>query len=177
MSEKITTEELRQILKYMSKGYRVPKIVYETIYNTAVREIEEKGRIVISKRDPNTHRNRIQGNYVYITHNNAIEVHPVTTSSYGADFDGDSCNCFIPIYIQRSSKGIIEVVRVHISQLNCHFNVKLESKKVKSDGRIIKNYKVLDEIFIPAINESNGETELKFEDVLFVEKKEKRVDK
>jgi hypothetical protein len=145
----------------MAKGYRVPKIVYETIYNTAVREIEEKGRIVISKRDPNTHRNRIQGNYVYITHNNAIEVHPVTTSSYGADFDGDSCNCFIPIYIQRSSKGIIEVVRVHISQLNCHFNVKLESKKVKSDGRIIKNYKVLDEIFIPAINESNGETELK----------------
>jgi hypothetical protein len=44
-STKASIEEIRLALKYMAKGYKVPKIVHDVIFETAVREIEEKASL------------------------------------------------------------------------------------------------------------------------------------
>ena len=52
LMEKVTVEELRMILKYISKGYKVPDIVYNTILKVAKIEVEDAHHAVIIKRDP-----------------------------------------------------------------------------------------------------------------------------
>jgi len=39
---KTTVEEIRMLLKYMSKGYKVPQEIYDVVFATAKREIEDK---------------------------------------------------------------------------------------------------------------------------------------
>lgn len=95
--ERANTEEIRILLKSISKGYEVPKILYDEVMNAAKREIEGKERVVLFKRDPNIHRGRIQGRYVKITAGNTIDVHPATVGSHGADFDGDEMVLYVPL--------------------------------------------------------------------------------
>lgn len=95
--EKTTVEEVRLLLNFMSKGYNVPEIVKKTVYDVAVKEIEEKGKVVIAKRDPNIQKGNIQGYFVKIVEGNTIRVHPVTVGSFNADFDGDTYALYTPL--------------------------------------------------------------------------------
>lgn len=101
--EKASIEEIRIVLKYISKGYSVPKIIYQTILDTARREIEDKERVVIIKRDPDISREHIQAMYAKIiesgeeTYDYVIQVHPATTPSFNADFDGDTYAVYVPL--------------------------------------------------------------------------------
>ena len=92
--EKVTVEELRMILKYISKGYKVPDIVYNTILKVAKIEVEDAHHAVIIKRDPNIGRERASGVYVKIIEDNTMHIHPATVENFGADFDGDAMNIF-----------------------------------------------------------------------------------
>lgn len=49
-------------------------------------------RPVLLKRDPALHKHSVQAFKPVITHGNAIQIHPLVTGSYNADFDG---NCFV----------------------------------------------------------------------------------
>jgi len=100
-----TVEEMRNILKYISKGYKVPDIIINTLKEVAHREIEEKDKVVVIKRDPDFHYGRIQGMYVRIIDGNTIEVHPAVIGPFGADFDGDTMSVFVPL----SEEAQIEV--------------------------------------------------------------------
>ena len=98
--EKSTVEEIRMLLKMISKGYDVPKVLKDVVFETAQREIEEKKRVVLLKRDPNIHSRRIQGVYVKVTQGHSIEIHPTSVSGFGADFDGDVMAIFAPVSIE-----------------------------------------------------------------------------
>lgn len=87
---KCNLEEIALLLKMMAKGYKVPQDVHDIVMDVAKREIEDKERVVIYKRDPNVHNRRIQGSYVKVTDGSTIEIHPCATGGFGADFDGDS---------------------------------------------------------------------------------------
>ena len=95
--ERATTEEIGLLLKYISKGYKVPPILHDEVLTAAKREIEDKKRVVLIKRDPNLHRGRIQAAYVRIIEGNTMQMHPATVGPYGADFDGDTMAIFVPI--------------------------------------------------------------------------------
>jgi len=95
--EKTTVEEVRLLLNFISKGYKVPEIVKKTIYDVAVKEIEEKGKVVIAKRDPDIQKGNIQGYFVKIVDGNTIRVHPLTVGSFNADFDGDTYALYTPL--------------------------------------------------------------------------------
>jgi len=95
--EKSNTEEIRQVLKFIAKGYKVPKSIYDVVFDVAIREIEEKGKIVLSKRDPNTESGRIQAQFVKIIDGVSISIHPSSVGPYGADFDGDTLAIYAPI--------------------------------------------------------------------------------
>lgn len=95
--EKATTEEIRLILKMMSKGYKVPKMIYDVVFDTAKRDIEEAGKVVIYKRDPNIHSSRAQGAYVKIIEGETLDVHPTASGGFGFDHDGDTMAIYAPM--------------------------------------------------------------------------------
>lgn len=97
MENKATIDELRKILSYIHKGYKVPPVVYDVILRVAKFEIEEKKKVVLIKRDPNIHKARIQAVYVKVIEGEAMDIHPATVGGFGADFDGDTMSVFVPV--------------------------------------------------------------------------------
>ena len=103
-SEKVSIDDIRKILKYIAKGYKVNPIIYDTIRKIAVKEIEDKNRVVLYKRDPNVERGRIQGAYVTIIDGETIDIHPVVVGPYMADFDGDQMAIVVPISLEAQNE-------------------------------------------------------------------------
>lgn len=54
-------------------------------------------RLVLLKRDPVLHRHSIQGFKPKLVGGDAIKIHPLTTSGYNADFDGDTMSIYVPV--------------------------------------------------------------------------------
>jgi len=94
---KAAVEDIKSILKYMSKGFKLPAIIVDTIREVAKKEIEEKEKIVVIKRDPNIHTGRMQAVYPVITDGKTVEIHPSIVGPMGADFDGDTVSIFLPL--------------------------------------------------------------------------------
>jgi DNA-directed RNA polymerase subunit beta' len=71
----------------------------------ALKKVVEE-RPVAVKRDPVLHKFGIQGAKPKIIEGKAIKIHPLVTSGFGADFDGDTMTAFVPI-----SKEAVQEVR------------------------------------------------------------------
>ncbi len=154
-------DELRKTLSYLSKGYKVPKIIYDVIFDVAKREIEDKRRVVLIKRDPNVHKGRIQSVYAKIIDGETINVHPSIVGGFGADFDGDSVYCSINTYKKDKNDNMIEE-SVHISRLpSLVKQTKLKSIKEKEDNKIVYDYDILDDIYVKAIDITSGNVDYK----------------
>jgi len=150
--EKASTEEIRLILKMMSKGYKVPKIINDVVFETAKREIEDKEKTILYKRDPNIHSRRIQGAYVKVIKENTIEIHPLACGGFGADFDGDST--FSKIVLLILEDGCYKPLRIHISEFDKYFECRLESEnRNENSGVVVKNFKVTDDVYCYSIGE------------------------
>lgn len=54
-------------------------------------------RPVLMKRDPVLHKYGVQGHKARLVEGSAIKIHPLTTSGYNADFDGDTMSIFVPV--------------------------------------------------------------------------------
>jgi hypothetical protein len=113
----LSVEEIKKILNFIHKGYYVPKIIYDTIFEIAKREIEEKKRIVLCKRDPNIGKGRIQAFYPKIVEGEALEIYPPSVVGFGADFDGDSIFGYVKLRITNLSDGSTEYTTYHIYDL------------------------------------------------------------
>lgn len=55
-------------------------------------------RPVLMKRDPALHKYSVQAFKVRTVPGNAIQIHPLVTGGYNADFDGDTMSVFVPIH-------------------------------------------------------------------------------
>jgi DNA-directed RNA polymerase subunit beta' len=60
-------------------------------------ELVTQERPVIVKRDPALHKHSVQAFRPKLVHGDAIQIHPLTTSGYNADFDGDTMSVYVPI--------------------------------------------------------------------------------
>lgn len=60
------------------------------------RVVEE--RPILLKRDPALHRHSIQGFKVKLVAGKAIQIHPLVTSGFNADFDGDQMSAYVPVH-------------------------------------------------------------------------------
>ena len=56
-----------------------------------------KERPVLLKRDPALHKYSVQAFKPRIVHGNAVQIHPLVTGGFNADFDGDTMALFVPI--------------------------------------------------------------------------------
>lgn len=155
MIDKLTTDEIRKILKFISKGYKVPQIVYDTIYKIAKLEVEDKKRVVLVKRDPNIGRGRIQAMFVKIIEGNSIQIYPPQCSEYGADFDGDSAVCDY-FYFKKD-----KLLNCKIGDLFIKEPMDLIEEKVKENGIVIKKFRPKERLSTYSINPSNGSIEIK----------------
>lgn len=54
-------------------------------------------RPVLFKRDPALHKYSVQGFKSKMVHGDAIQIHPLVTGGFNADFDGDAMSVFVPI--------------------------------------------------------------------------------
>lgn len=158
-TKKLTIEELRRILQFVSKGYKVPKVIIDTIRDVAKKEVEDKKRVVILKRDPDIESGRMQAVYVKIIDGNTIEIFPPSVKGFGADFDGDSSYSFISTY-DKLNNNLLEPRRLHISEFDKIYNCKIKDEKYKDDKHI-KNYDVQDEVWIYSIDQQTGDIKKK----------------
>lgn len=60
-------------------------------------ELAVADRPVLLKRDPALHRHSIQAFNAKLVGGKAIQIHPLVTSGYNADFDGDTMSAYVPI--------------------------------------------------------------------------------
>jgi len=158
MVDTITIDETRKILEFISKGYKVPEVIYNTIKKIAIREIEDKGRVVLVKRDPDIGSGRIQAMYVKIIDGNVVEFFPPAVAGFGADFDGD-CT-YSALFVELMNGKNIDYMRIHISEFDKYVDLKLIDEKEK-DGKLIKNYKVLSEAYTYALDINTGNVQRK----------------
>jgi DNA-directed RNA polymerase subunit beta' len=54
-------------------------------------------RPVLLKRDPSLHKHSVQAFYAQRVAGKAIQIHPLVTGGFGADFDGDAMAVYVPI--------------------------------------------------------------------------------
>lgn len=113
--EKISIDEVRKVLYFIMRGYEVPDIIYKVVREVAKREVEDKKRVVIIKRDPNIHRDRIQAAYVKIVDGETIEIHPGMVGGFGADFDGDQMAIFAPLSKQAQEEAKKKMLTIYTS--------------------------------------------------------------
>jgi DNA-directed RNA polymerase subunit beta' len=64
---------------------------------TALQRVMEE-RPVLLKRDPALHKYSVQAFNAKIAPGNAVQIHPLVTGGYNADFDGDTMSVFVPIH-------------------------------------------------------------------------------
>lgn len=157
--EKATTEEIRLILKMISRGYKVPKVIHDVIFEVAKREIEEAERVVLYKRDPNIHSRRIQGAYVKIIDGETIDINPLACGGFGADFDGDSIFGYVTVFTRHNLK--YKPVRLHISEFKDKFNCIFDREWTRENGVLVKNYKVPGYVYCHAIDIETGDIKYK----------------
>jgi len=55
-------------------------------------------RPVLLKRDPALHKHSVQAFKARTATGNAIQIHPLVTGGYNADFDGDAMNIYVPVH-------------------------------------------------------------------------------
>jgi hypothetical protein len=168
--ERSSIEEIRMLLKYISKGYKVPEILYQEVKNAAIREVENKERVVIIKRDPNIERGRMQGRYVKIIDGNTIDMHPATTAPFGADFDGDSLWGRLRCIETRLHDGLPDEVR----EIICNSDELIDKTEAlifkgitQNDTNItVETYGIKEgyKLFINSINKETGESS--YEEIL-----------
>jgi DNA-directed RNA polymerase subunit beta' len=60
-------------------------------------ELVVQDRPVLLKRDPALHRHSVQAFKPKLVSGKAIQIHPLVTSGYNADFDGDTMSAYVPI--------------------------------------------------------------------------------
>ena len=154
MIDKLTVDEIRKLLKAIAEGYKVPGIVYDVVKQVCINEIEEKGKVVLIKRDPNTDRDRIQAMFVKVIDGQGIEIYPPVISSYSGDFDGDSCLIYLDLW--KKVNVIYEHFRIHIKDFLNYFNCTFKSENKKEDEKIITNYTVNDDVYTKSVNIENG---------------------
>ena len=70
-----------------------------------------QGHPVLANRAPSLHRLSIQGFYPQLTLGNSIELHPLITTAFNADFDGDQ----IAIHLPMTAKACEEVRELMLS--------------------------------------------------------------
>lgn len=68
-----------------------------TTYANKALERVIKDRPVLLKRDPVLHKHGIQAFRPRLTEGKAIQIHPMVTGGYNADFDGDAMAAFVPM--------------------------------------------------------------------------------
>lgn len=60
-------------------------------------ELVAQDRPVLLKRDPALHKHSVQAFRPKLVHGSAIQIHPLTTSGFNADFDGDTMSVYVPV--------------------------------------------------------------------------------
>lgn len=149
---KISIDEMRRLLKYIARGYKVPEILYKVIKEVCIREIEQKRKPVLLKRDPNIERDRLQAAYPIITDGATIELCPTVLGGWGADFDGDTTLGYVLYYYNDST-----VYNLNIKDFINFNDLVLIEEKTKDNGVIVKNYKVLNDVYVDAIDNNTGD--------------------
>lgn len=69
----------------------------DTIEARKALEDEARERPVLLKRDPVLHKYGVQAFTPRITEKKTIEIHPLVTGGFNADFDGDTMSAFVPV--------------------------------------------------------------------------------
>ena len=69
-------------------------------------------RPMLLKRDPVLHKYGVQSFNPVLTDGRAIKIHPMVTSGYNADFDGDQMNGYVPL----TEEAVLEARKMHPSR-------------------------------------------------------------
>lgn len=183
----LNIEELRKLLKFVARGYKVSPVIYDTLWNIAKTEIEEAGKVVMIKRDPNVERDRIAGSFVKIYKGESIRMSPPAVRGFGADFDGDTSLSFINIGVSTTydyknneiyhqpNAQLIENLQECVSEFDKHsilwYNVHISEVltfvkhsliETKTKGNVIvKKFKIKEPIYVKAVDVKTGKIDIK----------------
>jgi DNA-directed RNA polymerase subunit beta' len=83
----------------------------EPMVNKALERVVEN-RPILLKRDPALHKYSIQAFKPRITGGKAVKIHPLVTSGFNADFDGDTMGAFVPV----STEAVDEAKKMYPSR-------------------------------------------------------------
>lgn len=153
----IGVEEIRLILKYFAKGYKVPDIIKDVLYKVAKIEVEDKEKYVIYKRDPNIERRRISAAKVKVVDGNAVQVNNIVVFGFGADFDGDTVIGDVDIKVVNKNTGIECIIHMPMEDIQYTEFFIFDTSYLKNNC-LIKKYKPSKnyDIYVQSINSETG---------------------
>lgn len=109
-----------------------------------------KGEVCILNRQPSLHRLGMLGFKIKVALDSVIKIHPLVCHPFNSDFDGDSCATDISYFYKN------KCINCHIRDLKDNPLTQKYKTKTKNNGTIISKYKILEDIFIKAIDPKTG---------------------
>lgn len=89
-----------------------------------LKEVEQyvKGKYVILNRQPTLHKYGLLGFKTKVSTDATIKIHPLITTVYGADFDGDSCSGSVDLFLDKYDESVFKSnkskkINVHMSKI------------------------------------------------------------
>lgn len=109
-----------------------------------------KDKVCILNRQPSLHRLGMLGFKIKVSLDSVIKIHPLICHPLNADFDGDSIKATIS-YLYKN-----KYINCNIEDLQQSPLTEKYKAKTKDNGTIISKYKILEDIFIKAIDPKTG---------------------
>lgn len=153
MNLDLSIESIKFIFKSIKNDDYIPEKLYELIWNAT--EAAMKSKVVLLKRDPVLHAESIRGMNPVLIKGNTIQLCPIQTGGFGADFDGDTFIGNINMLVDNELKNY------DIRDIEKTGLFKYKSSKVKDGIKTIKFEPVQKNLKINSIDISSGKVSYK----------------
>lgn len=149
----ITIDTIKKVIFSIRTGDVIPTDLRE-LFKDAV-QLAIDGKVVLAKRDPCIHPESVRAFHPIIVEGSTIQIANIATSAFNADFDGDSCDCYIKINTNN------EETVLHISEMIDKYAINKIDTYTRKDGVVVSKYLLDGDIKIEAIDKENGNIEWK----------------
>ena len=146
--QEVTIDTIKKVIYAIRTNDKIPNDLYQLFKEATI--LATEGKLILAKRDPCIHPESVRSFYPKIIEGSTIQIANISTSSFNADFDGDSCDCYITLSIND------ENVTLHISEVIDKYAINKIDNYTRNDGAIVSKYLLESDIKIKAIDKETG---------------------
>ncbi len=138
--QELSVDSVKKVIVAIKSNDKMNPDLYELFFE--VTQIVMKDRLILAKRDPVLQRDSYRAYIPILVRGNTLQLSTMRTGGHNADFDGDSYNGNINIYVNDNK------VKMHIKDFENSNLIYRTNNKIKDNGIEVIEYKIKDDVDI-----------------------------